>query len=244
MFFADPGSSSNGSKPAGGKGGNGQGTDMNYKDLEVMLEEGEGFELEFKRKVSTPAKIARTIIAFANTRGGTILFGVDDDRTIVGVGSEKEEMEMIRIAGTIHCDPPIEPETEIVAYKGRDVIVATIPESEAKPHALLLERDGEEEGTRVYIRVNDKTVEASKEVVRILEAENPDAPPLRIAIGDAERRLFDYLDANERITVKQFADLVNISYRRASRSLIQLVRAGVLRIHTLEKEEFYTRAFD
>lgn len=91
--------------------------------------------------------------------------------------------------------------------------------------------------------MNDKTVEASKEVVHIIQAENPNAPPLRIAIGDTERRLLEYLDAHERITVKAFANLVNVSNRRASRSLIQLVRAGVLRIHTHEKEDFFTRAF-
>jgi predicted transcriptional regulator len=66
---------------------------------------------------------------------------------------------------------------------------------------------------------------------------------LRIAIGDNERHMIDFLDKNERITVNQYAKLVNVSHRRASRSLIQLVRAGVLRIHTHEKEDFYTRAF-
>ena len=95
----------------------------------------------------------------------------------------------------------------------------------------------------MYIRVNDKTVEASKEVVKILEAESPDAQPLRIAIGDAERRLFEYLDEHERITVKEFSNLLNISHRRASRSLVQLVRAGLVRLHTNEKEDYYTRAF-
>jgi predicted HTH transcriptional regulator len=130
-----------------------------------------------------------------------------------------------------------------VPYKRRDVIVVTIEESNQKPHYLNVDDESENGGTRVYIRVNDKTVEASKEVVHILEAENPDAAPLRISIGDTERRLFDFLDENERITVKQFTKLVNISNRRASRSLIQLVRAGVLRIHTNEKEDYYTRAF-
>jgi predicted HTH transcriptional regulator len=123
------------------------------------------------------------------------------------------------------------------------VIVVTIEESAQKPHYLNLDDEEENGGTRVYIRVHDKTVEASKEVVRILEAENPDAPPLRIAIGEAERRMFDYLDEHERITVKHFAKLVNVSHRRASRSLTQLVRAGVLRIHTNEKEDYYTRSF-
>lgn len=216
---------------------------MNYQDVDVLLEEGEGFELEFKRKVSRPEKIARTLMSFANTKGGTVLFGVDDDGTVVGVGSEKEEIEMIRLAGTMYIDPPLDPDIEIVSYKGMDVIVVFVEESDRKPHELV--RDESLEGeTRVYIRVNDKTVAASKEVVRILRAERPDAPPLRISIGENERRLLEFLDQSERITVKEFSKLVNISDRRASRALIQLVRAGMLRVHTHEKEDFFTRAFE
>jgi predicted HTH transcriptional regulator len=216
---------------------------MKLSDLKLLIEEGEGFELEFKRKVSTPIKVAKTLMSFANTKGGIVLFGVDDDMTIVGVGSEKEEMEMIQTAASYYCDPPLEVDIDTVPYKGRDVVVVTVEESDQKPHSLNLDESEEIEGTRVYIRVNDKTVEASKEVVHILQAKNPNAPPLRIAIGENERRLFDSLDEHERITVKQYSKLVNVSQRRASRSLIQLVRAGVLRIHTHEKEDYYTRAF-
>lgn len=216
---------------------------MNYRDIDALIEDGEGFEIEFKRKVSKPEKIARTLIAFANTQGGTMLFGVDDDKTVVGVGSEKEEIELIRMAGSYFADPPVAMDIEVVPYKGMDVIMVSVDESEVKPHELV--RDETQEGeTRVYIRVKDKTVAASKEVVRILRSEHPDAAPLRIAIGENERRLFEHLDANERITVKEFARLVNISNRRASRSLIQLVRASVLRVHTNEKEDYFTRAFD
>lgn len=216
---------------------------MKLSDLKLLIEEGEGFELEFKRKVSTPIKIAKTMMSFANTKGGILLFGVDDDKTIIGVDSEKEEIEMINTAASYYCDPPLDPIIDTVPYKKRDVIVVTIEESNSKPHYLIVDDEEENSGTLVYIRVNDKTVEASKEVVRILQAENPDAQPLRIAIGDAERRLFDYLDKNERITVKQYAKLINISYRRASRSLIQLVRAGVVRIHTHNKEDYFTQAY-
>ncbi len=216
---------------------------MKLSDLKILIEEGEGFELEFKRKVSTPVKVAKTLLSFANTKGGIVLFGVDDDQTIIGVTSEKEEIDLIKTAAGYYCDPPLEPDIDTVPYKGRDVVVVTVEESDQKPHYLNVDENEENDGTRVYIRVNDKTVEASKEVVRILQSENPDTPPLRIAIGDNERRLFDYLDENERITVKQYMKLVNVSHRRASRSLIQLVRAGVLRIHTHEKEDFYTRAF-
>ncbi|HOV99236.1 MAG TPA: putative DNA binding domain-containing protein [Bacteroidota bacterium] len=217
---------------------------MNFKDIQLMLEEGEGFELEFKRKVTTSQKIAKTMIAFANTRGGIILFGIDDDKSVVGIESEKEDTERLETAATYFCDPPLQPIIEVVPYKGKDVLVVRIEESAQKPHALFVDGDEEKKtGTNVYIRVNDKTVEASKEVVKILEAESPDAQPLRIAIGDAERRLFEYLDEHERITVKEFSNLLNISHRRASRSLVQLVRAGLVRLHTNEKEDYYTRAF-
>lgn len=217
---------------------------INRRDIEVMLEEGEGFELEFKRKVSNPQKIAKAMVGFANTKGGTILFGIDDDKSVVGVESEKSEVELIREVADFHCEPPVEVEIEIVPYKGKDVIAVFVQESREKPHAVIPNGDSGDAELQVYIRVNDKTVEASKEVVRILRSENPDAPPLRIAIGENERRLFDFLEKNERITLKEFSELVNISKRRASRTLIQLVRAGVLRVHTNEKVDYYTRAFD
>lgn len=217
---------------------------MNYKDVAVMLSEGEGFQLEFKRKVSSPEKIAKALVGFANTRGGTILFGVDDDRTIVGVESEKSEVDLIKTVAEFHCDPPIPMDIEIVPYKGKDIIAVFIAESNEKPHSVVANEQTNETPPQVYIRVNDKTVEASREVVRILRAENPNTPALRIAIGDNERRLFEFLDTQERITLKEFEHLVNISKRRASRALTQLVRAGVLRVHTSEREDYYTRAFD
>ena len=79
---------------------------MDYKDVTRIIEEGEGFEVEFKRKVTTPEKIARALIAFANTKGGHILFGVDDDGSIVGVESEKSEVDLIHQAADAACHQP------------------------------------------------------------------------------------------------------------------------------------------
>ena len=221
------------------------GRSMNFHDVNLLIDEGEGFTIEFKRRISSSEKIARTLISFANTKGGTILFGVDDDGEIVGVESEKTEIELIEIAGRDFCDPVIMSGIEIVPFNGRDVIVCHIEESDAKPHYYLGEGDRDVgENTLVYIRVNDKTVMASREVVKILQNEQPNARPLKLAIGENERRLFKYLEANERITVREFGRLINVSDRRASRTLVQLVRAGVVRIHTHEKEDFFTLAYD
>jgi predicted HTH transcriptional regulator len=218
---------------------------LNYHDVNLIIEQGEGFRIEFKRRISSPEKIARTLISFANTKGGTILFGVDDDGSIVGVESEKSEIELIEIAGRDLIDPPIPIEIDIVPFDGRDVIVCHIAESRAKPHYFLGSQDQlDNENTRVYIRINDKTVMASKEVIKILQDENRDAPPLTLAIGENEKRLFHYLEQHEKISLRDFGRLVNISDRRASRILVRLVRAGVIRIHTHEREEFFTLAYD
>jgi predicted HTH transcriptional regulator len=107
---------------------------MDYKDVNRLIDQGEGFEIEFKRKVSTPEKIARALIAFANTKGGHILFGVDDDGSVVGVESEKSEVDLIRQAGSSFCLPEIHPAIDIVAFDGKDVIVAFVEESSDKPH--------------------------------------------------------------------------------------------------------------
>ena len=220
---------------------------MDYKDVNHLIEEGEGFEIEFKRKVSTPEKIARAMIAFANTRGGHILFGVDDDGSIVGVESEKSEVDLILEASSLYCLPEINPHIDIVPFDGKDVIVAYVEESKDKPHYFTGNSNGQtesEEETKVFIRVNDKTMMASKEVVRVLRGQRPDAPPMQIEIGENEKRLFTYLDEHERITAKEFSNLVNISEQRASRILVSLVRAGVVRIHTLEKRDYFTLAYD
>lgn len=218
---------------------------MNFNDVKLLIQEGEGFEIEFKRRISSPEKIARTLVALANTKGGYVLFGVDDDGTIVGVESEKSEIEMIYHAARDFVDPPLEPQVDVVPFNGKDVVVCYIEESQNKPHYYLGENHKEEgESTRVYIRVNDKTMMASKEVVKILQNENPDSKPLRISIGENEKKLFRYLEEHERITVREFGRLVNISDRRASRILVRLVHSGVLRIHTHEKIEYFTLSYD
>jgi predicted HTH transcriptional regulator len=216
---------------------------MDRQEVLELIEEGEGFHVEFKRLVPSPEKIAKSMIAFANTKGGCILFGVDDDGSIVGVESEKTEAELLQLAGSRYCEPAITPTIEIVPFDGRDVIIARVRESTEKPHRYLDDNKNGREA-KVYIRVNDKSVLASKEVIKILQDERIDGRPLEVSIGENEHRLFRYLEKEERISLKQFCHLVNISERRASQILVKLVRAGVIRLHTLEKEDYYTLAYD
>ncbi len=215
---------------------------MNRKELLDLIEEGESSQVEFKRKFSSPEKIAREMIAFANTRGGYILFGIDDDKQVVGVESEKSEAELIKDAAMNHCEPPVKYELEFLEVYGKEVVVAVVPESEDKPHRLqdyLNELDLNK--SMVIVRVNDKSIQASKEMVRILRAQSQDLSLKKYTIGSNEKYVFDYLNKNETISVKELSELVNISERRASRTLVKMVRANLLMIHTKDNgEEYFT----
>jgi len=211
---------------------------MYLVELNKLIEDGENSTVEFKRKFSTTEKIAKEMIAFANSKGGYILFGVDDDRKIVGIDSEKEQLELIDTAARFYCEPEVEFDSEILFIRHKDVMVVNVKESKTKP--VRLKPDSENSDRTVYIRFKDKSVRASKETIGILKNSNADSNPLHITFGNLEKTLIKYLNENEEITVKDFKKLVNISERRASRTLINLVRAGVIRHQRQDKQEFFT----
>ncbi len=205
---------------------------MNIKKL---IFDGESVTLDFKTTITSCEKIAKTMVAFANNKGGRLLVGVADDGTIKGVKSEDEEKYMLSKAGTMYCRPAIEPVFEEVYIDDRIVVVAEIPESELKPHYAL----GDDKKWWVYIRVNDKSVLASKIVVDVLKHQS-DKDGVLIEYSSKEKTLLEYLQENERITSRQFSAMLNLSRRRAQRILVNMVLSGVVRIHTNEKEEYYT----
>jgi len=217
---------------------------MNRRELLDMIEEGEHLRCEFKRHFTTPEKIAREMIAFANTKGGHILFGIDDDREVVGVDSEKSESELIIDAAENYCLPPVNYSINFIELYGKEVVVVHIPESDKKPHRLQdYLNDFDINKAVVTVRVKDKSILASKEMVRILRANSSQTALKKYRIGQLEKQVFEYLAAKEKISVKELSSLVNISERRASRTLVKMVRANLLLIHTKDNgEEFFTAA--
>lgn len=215
-------------------------TRLSLYELNELIEGGENQNVEFKRKFTEPEKIAKEMLAFANTHGGRILFGIDDDKSVVGVESEKGEIEYIDLAARFFCEPEINYSVDIMHIYRKDVIIVNIPESFQKPHRLIENGKSDDDETKVYIRVKDRSVQASKETIKVLKKLRQDAPPQIINLGDKEKALLDYLQTHDRVTLKEFREFLNLSNRRASRILVNLVRADIIRLHNHEKEDFYT----
>jgi predicted HTH transcriptional regulator len=215
---------------------------MKRKQLLALIEAGENLRIEFKLKFSSHEKIAKELIAFANTKGGVIIFGVDDDKKIIGLDSEKETIELLKDTSTNYCVPKIELTFLSFEFESKEIVVASVNESDTKPHRLQDYKNEIDVNTaEVYVRVNDKSIRASKEMVRIFKAGSSKANLKKYNIGSFEKAVFQYLETNERITVELLCRVLNISERRASRTLVKMVRAGLLFFHNQESgEDFFT----
>lgn len=215
---------------------------MTLQELTQLVSLGEGANLEFKRKVPRPERITKEMIAFANTKGGRLLLGVDDDGTVVGLRDAEEEEFALRRAMKTHASPPVDFTTErIPVARRRDVVVIYVRESASKPH--FLRSTGNGSVNAAYVRVEDKSVEASREALRLMR-EQEGSSSVTFEFGDKELMLMRYLDDYGKITVKQFARIANISRGHASKTLVLLTRANVLRLHADHRHDYFTLAYE
>jgi len=215
---------------------------LSRKKIAEMIKNGEGLTVEFKQRFSSFEKTAKEMIAFANTRGGYILIGVDDDKSIYGIASEKSDIELVKESAEKYCAPPIDYKIETVEIDCKDLLIIEVAESKTKPHRIQDYKNSLElNNAQVYVRINDKSVLASKEMIKILQTQSSGTSLKNYVVGNQEKIVFEYLDKHERITVKELSKQANISERRASRTLIKLVRANLLLIHIKDNgESFFT----
>ena len=216
---------------------------MTLRELQQLVALGEGISLEFKRKVPRAKRIAKEVIALANTQGGRILLGVSDDGTIVGVRDAGEQEFVLHRSVDAHVMPSVDYTTERIPIAGRrDVILVTVPESTDKPHHLVSQPNVPPGDGTAYVRVEEMSVEASPESVALMR-EEASGNGVTLQFGDNESLLMRYLEDYGRVTVTQFARMADLSPQDASRTLLKLARANVLQLHAARGEDYFTLAY-
>lgn len=90
-------------------------------DLTELLLRPESKTLELKRDLSSPAGVLRTVVAFANTSGGTVLIGVDDGTRAVRGGADPLALEE-RVASLVtdSIEPRVLPDIELLAFRNTE----------------------------------------------------------------------------------------------------------------------------
>ena len=130
-------------------------------DLIDLLRKPEGKTLEFKRDLSSTNPFLRSVVAFSNTSGGTVLIGVEDrTRHVMGIAHPMALEERVANLVADSISPQVLPDIEILRYSDRHLLAVRIYPSSSRPHFL-----GADPETGVYVRVGSTNRIADEHLV-------------------------------------------------------------------------------
>lgn len=192
--------------------------------LYKMIREGEHQKQDFKFCINDSKKIARSLVAFANTEGGRLLIGVKDNGRIAGISSD-EEYYMVEAAAKIYSNPAIEFSTRQHFAEGKTVLEITIEPSIEKPH-FAKDDNGK---WLAYFRKNDENKLANKVMLEVWKKKTSKRG-IFIKYSENEKSLLDWLENNHSVSVSKFARLAHISFLKAEQIIIDFIVLDILKM--------------
>ncbi|MCF6357746.1 MAG: ATP-binding protein, partial [Draconibacterium sp.] len=185
--------------------------------LYKLIDEGEHQKQDFKFCINDSKKIAKSLVAFANTDGGRLLIGVKDNGRIAGIKSD-EEFYMIESAAKIYSKPAIKFLTKQWHVGGKTVLEIQIEPSNKKPHFAKNENGK----WLAYIRCADENILAHKIQIEVWKKQNSKLG-IHFSYSDDEKFLIEYLQKNSYVTFSKFIRLAHISRKKAEDVLSNFV---------------------
>lgn len=201
--------------------------------IKNLIVRGEGQQLDFKFEISDSRKIARTLVAFANTDGGKLLVGVKDNGMIAGIRSD-EEYFMVEGAASMYCRPEVKFSTREWTIDGKLVLEVTVEKSNLRPH-YAPDKDG---NYKVFVRVADQNLLANRVLLQVWK-HRKQGSAVKIRYREQEELLMHYLQDNAFITLSGFMRIAGIPRFMAERILVNFILLGIIRMDISEKQTIY-----
>jgi hypothetical protein len=201
--------------------------------IQNLIEQGEHQTLDFKFEISDSRKIARSLVAFANTDGGVLLIGVKDNGNIAGIRSD-EEKYMVEAAAKFYTDPEVKYTTKEWGINKKTVLEIKIPKSTDLPHYVKEPEDK----WLVYIRVKDQNLLANNILLKVWRKKRKKAGVI-LQYTAHEKFLLKYLELAGTITLDKFCNLTKTSRKHAEDILVDFIILNVIEMIFTEKEVFY-----
>jgi hypothetical protein len=155
--------------------------------IQALRSQGEGLQVEFKRQLpedSAESKrtIFKTVAAFANGHGGSIVFGIEKDEATVcgleGIDLLRERDRLTQLARSIVTPAP---DVEVRSYEldGKALLVLTVDRGTDPPYGITLPGK-KDKPIEFYVRRDATTFPARSEEIRnaVLAVVPPPAPVL------------------------------------------------------------------
>lgn len=192
--------------------------------IRKLIAEGEHQQLDFKFGINDSRKIARTLVAFANTDGGRLLIGVKDNGSIAGVRSE-EEFYMIQAASEMYTRPVVPFEVKEWTVNQKRILEIIVPAIKGILHSAPEKKDD----YLVYTRVKDENYPVNSVWLKAYKWRNSQAGTF-IRFGVSEKFLLDYLEVEPSITQSRYCKLAKINSRTAENIIAGFVAIGMVSI--------------
>lgn len=202
--------------------------------LRKLIESGESQQLDFKYCISDSRKIARTLSAFSNSEGGTLLIGVRDNGSIAGISSD-EEYYMIETAAGLFCKPEIGVTIKQHIAERKTILEVEVRKGDKKPYYSK----GEDGKWLAYIRHGDQNLVANNILLHLWRKNNRKKGVL-IRFGKPEIALMEHLKRSDSITFSAFKKLARIPAYRAEKIIVNLLLCDVLKMNISEKGYSYS----
>jgi predicted HTH transcriptional regulator len=199
--------------------------------IKRLILEGEHQQLDFKFEISDSRKIAKTLVAFSNTDGGTLLIGVKDNGNIAGVRTD-EEFFMVQAAAGMYCKPEIEFESKRWIADGKTVLEVKIPKGKNYPYFA----ESEPGKWLAYIRVKDENILATAVHLKVWKNKTHDNGIL-IEYSEKVKKLLEYLELNPSISISKFCRTAFLPKSAAENILADLIYFGL--IETLYEDHHF-----
>lgn len=199
---------------------------IDVEELRAAIRAGEGREVEFKRGLPSDYKVARSLCAFANTRGGLLIIGVDDRGELEGAPHPQATAMKLREIAAKRVSPPLEPSIRCVRLDGVQLVVVRVAASRQRPHGVL----DEDQRLETVVRAGSSNRVASKASELALR----NARRSKSSLDELERSVLDFVernagaDPNGGVSVQGFAQARNVGAQRAKRAFLRLEREGFL----------------
>lgn len=202
--------------------------------LRNLISEGENQHLDFKFAINDSRKIAKTLVAFANTDGGKLLIGVRDNGSLAGIRSD-EEIYMVDTAAHLFCRPEITYTTKQLTALGKNILEVEVSKGSKRPY----QAKGEDGRWTAYFRHKDQNLVANKVLLQVWRKEEKRSGVM-VKFGKAENLLLAHLTKSGSITLSRFRKIARISSYRAESILANLIIFRILDMNSSDKGFYYT----
>lgn len=203
--------------------------------IETLIEQGENQHLDFKFAVNDSRKIARSMVAFANSEGGTLLIGVKDNGSIAGVRTE-EELHMVETAASLYTRPEVKFESIPWNLGGKKVLEVKVMPGEQKPYLAP-----DEKGRwMAWVRNRDRNILAPAVLIEFWKKQM-EGRQVVIEMGIPEKLLLRLFETQGLVSLEEFSELIGISRRQASRIIIDFMLMGIAECRLEDDKPYFCR---